>query len=913
MTPLQIHGFIQIWSEKTGMTELKEALIETVEGEKDIKLVVTFKSREVIRVFQLSNNIRSVVVRHYEENQSCLHLTLQNNISLLIDKLSFHDAEQLQMFLDLVHQNKFQQSMKRDNDWGVFESRNTQKGIDKTLFYKMCYEPSYRSFHTEKGSGMPFPQKMPLLMPKSPTLVNKAFLENRGEKRKKTLSSGLEMNEDFLKENDLTLNKKLKMDSSKCVTSNRKEPSSLKALEKDRNLKLGSSFKPNSNRNPNVEMTVLSTQTFSAKTGWALPLEKEHSQDALRSNNTQEKLWKGFPNLGNTCYMNAILQSLFAVPSFADDLLMQGLPWEKIPSDSVIMSLSMLFALKNICDRQTQEELLVNVKNAISAVAEVFSGNMQNDAHEFLGQCLDQLKEDIKKLNSVLKTERETGDENSSPRMYAGNALTKLFVCPVVANFEFELQLSIICKACGHAVLKTEPNNYLSINLHQEEKTLPLSIQNSFDLFFKAEELEYKCEMCNHNSSVAMHKFSRLPRVLIVHLKRYRFNDAWLLVKNEQQIYIPKYLSLSSHCNESTKSPPPLSSINVPVGDCKALKTSQELIPESISPSTLLAKSTSESSDSLVLHVAPDKNADLQRFQRNCEEVNQEHYQRDLENGSKPQSKLVNSEDKMVSEKELPVADSMVDQGDNCLPTICEDVGKPVGSPDTDLTEIHLQEVPKNPELKKYEETNTSVELDFDTVTESTSGFYEHKGNRIPEGSQGIAEELQQCTEKRIKEKSLQQASPPPPGHPTRKPDTQEHADEALGRSTDLRLQKANINSLRALDSDKSLGNKAILEMENTEDEAKEPKRNVKMRGPLQVYRLISVVSHIGNSRDAGHYISDAYDFHQQSWFTYDDLRVSEIPETLIQDARLHSGYIFFYMHNEVFETFEKGRKFSTT
>uniref|UniRef100_A0A2K6G5X2 Ubiquitin carboxyl-terminal hydrolase n=1 Tax=Propithecus coquereli TaxID=379532 RepID=A0A2K6G5X2_PROCO len=876
MNPLQIHGFIQVWS-KTGMTRLKEALIETVEGEKDIKLV-------------LSNNFRSVVLRYCEERQSCLHLTLQNNITLLIDKLSFHDAEQLKMFLDLVHQNKFQESMKPDNDQAVFESRNTQKGIDKTLFYKI---------------RMLFSQKMPFLTPKSSTLVNESFLENRGEKRQKPLSSGLEMNEDFLKKNDFTLNKKLKMNSSKYVTSNRKEPSSLKDLEKDRNLKLGSSFKPNSNRNPNVETTVLSTQTFSAKTICALPSEKESSQDDLRWKNTQvsfdchpEKLWKGFPNLGNTCYMNAILQSLFAVPSFADDLLTQGLPWEKIPSNTVIMSLSMLLAFKDICNSKTQAELLVNIKNAISAVAEVFSGNMQNDAHEFLGQCLDQLKEDIKKLNSGLKTEREPEDENSSPRMYAGNAVTKVLIYPVVANFEFELQLSIICKVCGHAVLKTELDNYLSINLHQEEKTLPSSIQNSSDLFSKAEELEYNCEMCKHNSSVAMHKFSRPPSVLIVHLKRYSFNDAWLLAKNDQQIYIPKYLSLSSHCDESTKSPLPSSS-NVPVGGCKALKTSQELVPEIISPSTLLAKSTSEPTDSLVLHVAPDKNADLQRFQRNCEDVNQEHHQRDLENGSKPQSKLVNSEDKMVSEKELPVADSVVDQGDNSLPTICEDTGKPVGSPDTDLIETCLQEVPENPERKKCEETNTSVELDFDTVTESASGFYEHKGNRIPERSQGMAEELRQCTEKRTSEKRLQQASPPPPGSPTRKPNTQEHADEALGGSTALRLQKANVNSLGALGSDKSPGNKSIVEMENTEAEAKEPRRNVKMRSPLQVYRLISVVSHIGNSGDSGHYISDAYDFRQHSWFTYDDLWVSEIPETLIQEARLHSGYIFFYMHNE--------------
>lgn len=113
------------------------------------------------------------------------------------------------------------------------------------------------------------------------------------------------------------------------------------------------------------------------------------------------------------------------------------------------------------------------------------------------------------------------------------DAACQTFVCPVVANFEFELQCSIIWKACGQVVLKTEPSHYLPcINLPQEMKLQPSSIQNSFDLFFRAEDLEYSCHECTHEISVAMHKVSKLPRVLIVHLKCYSFNDAWLLLKD---------------------------------------------------------------------------------------------------------------------------------------------------------------------------------------------------------------------------------------------------------------------------------------------------------------------------------------------------------------------------------------------
>ncbi|KAL0610043.1 Ubiquitin carboxyl-terminal hydrolase 29 [Plecturocebus cupreus] len=886
MISLKVRGFIQIWSRQTGLTKLKEALIETVQRKKEIKLVVTYKSGKFIRIFQLSNNIRSVVLRHCKKRKSHLRLTLKNNVFLFIDKLSYRDAKQLNMFLDTIHRNKFQQPMETDDDWSVFESRNMPKEIDKTSFYNICYKPG--------------PQKMPLFMSKSPTYVKKGLSENQGGKRKDTLSSDLEVNEDILKEQNLVSDKNYKTDSLKHIQSCGNNPSSLEDLE-DRNLELGPSF--SSNGNPNLDETLLATQILEAEYGVTLPLEPEHSQDDLRCNEAQvpldshsEQLLQGFPNLGNTCYMNAILQSLFAIPSFTDDLLTQDVPWEYIPFEALIMTLTQLLVLKDFCSTETKKELLGNVKKVISAVAEIFSGNMQNDAHEFLGHCLDQLKEDMENLKAILKTGKECGDENSSPQMHVGNAATKVFVCPVVANFEFELQLSIICKACGHAVLKVEPNNYLSINLHQETKSLPMSIQNSLDLFFREEELEYNCEMCKHKSCVAVHTLSRLSRVLIIHLKRYSFNDDWLLVKNNELVYIPKYLSLSSYCNESTKQPLPLSS-NAPVGKCEVLEVSQKMISEITSPLTPSMKLISESSDSLVLPMEPDKHADLQRFQRDCGEASQEQHQRDLENGSALESKLVNFRDRAFGEKKCPLADSQMDQGDISLPMICEDGDKPISSPDTRLLEVHLQEMPQHPEFQKYEKTNTFVELDFDSVTESTNSSCECKENRIPEGSPRMSEQLQQCIEKSIIGELLEQAPPPS----VRKLDAQEHTEETLSPPTEFRLQKADLNHQGAFGSDNP-GNEDILDTENTRGEVKELTRNMKMGDPLQAYRLISVVSHIGSSPDSGHYISDAYDFQKQAWFTYNDLCVSEISETKMQEARLQSGYIFFYMHNGIFE-----------
>ncbi|KAL4688279.1 hypothetical protein H8959_004531, partial [Pygathrix nigripes] len=103
------------------------------------------------------------------------------------------------------------------------------------------------------------------------------------------------------------------------------------------------------------------------------------------------------------------------------------------------------------------------------------------DAHEFLSQCLDQLKEDMEKLNKTWKTEPISGEENS-PDISA----TRVYTCPVITNLEFEVQHSIICKACGEIIPKREQFNDLSIDLPRRKKPLPpRSIQDSLDLFFR--------------------------------------------------------------------------------------------------------------------------------------------------------------------------------------------------------------------------------------------------------------------------------------------------------------------------------------------------------------------------------------------------------------------------------------------
>lgn len=945
MSPLKINGPIRVRSMQTGITKWKEGSFEIVEKDNKVSLVVHYNTGGIPRMFQLSHNIKNVVLRPSGTKQSRLMLTLQDNSFLSIDKVPSKEAEEMRLFLDAVHQNRLHAAMKPSQGSGSFGavlgSRASQKETNRHLSYsdsqasskrgsletkddipfrKVLGNPSRGSIKTVAGSGMAVSRTIPSLSLTS-TPLRSGLLENRTEKRKRMLS-GSELTEDYPKENDSSSNNKAMTDPSrKYLTSSREKQLSLKQAEENRTSGLlplqSSSFygsragsKDYSSGGTNLDRSNVSSQTPSAKRSLGfLPQPAPLSVKKLRCNqdytgwnkprvplSSHQQQLQGFSNLGNTCYMNAILQSLFSLQSFANDLLKQSIPWKKIPLNALIRRFANLLIKKDSSNSETKKELLKKVKNAISATAERFSGYVQNDAHEFLSQCLDQLKEDMEKLNKTWKTEPVLGEENPPDASAA-----KAFTCPVTANLEFEVQHSIICKACGEIIPKREQFNDLSIDLPRRKKPLPpRSIQDSLDLFFRAEELEYSCEKCGGKCALVRHKFNRLPRVLILHLKRYSFNVA-LSLNNKigQQVIIPRYLTLSSHCTENTK-PPFTLGWSAHMAISRPLKASQMVNSCITSPSTPSKKFTFKSKSSFTSCLDSDSEDELKRSvalsQRLCDMSGNEQQQEDVEKDSK----LENSGFDRMSEEEVLAAVLEMSRRE-ALPVLCrEDDDKPTSSPDTGFAEDDVQEMPENPDAMEAEKPKTIAEPDPASFSEITKDCDENKENKTPEGSQGEVDWLQQYDmEREREEQELQQAL----AQSLQEQEAWEQKeDDDLKRATELSLQELNNPFLDSLGSDEDSGNEDIFDMEYTEAEAEELKRNAETGNLPHSYRLISVVSHIGSTSSSGHYISDVYDIKKQAWFTYNDLEVSKIQESSVQSDRDRSGYIFFYMHKEIFD-----------
>ncbi|XP_063710444.1 uncharacterized protein LOC134838998 isoform X2 [Symsagittifera roscoffensis] len=356
-------------------------------------------------------------------------------------------------------------------------------------------------------------------------------------------------------------------------------------------------------RNENSASTTVipkatSVDLFKVKTGWTgetakpSPLAQSPSKTlVVRSEDTAKV--DGFVNLGNTCYMNAVLQALLAVYSFQCDLMRPEhvkavceeffLPqvgsvfksaldefdhalvenkeneMAKSVNNGVKTRLyRVLIKLladkmkrdKGLCQQgslDSRTQFLHSLKKAVASVEQQFSGSLQNDAHEFLSLFLDILREEVVRINSRVSVKLEKSSSSNADSI----------VCPVNSNFQLTVRHTITCTGCQLKQEHDEKMLILSVNLPVEIESETVDRSTIFDLvcnYFCEESLEYTCDECGHREAKLTHELLTLPRVLVVHLKRYQVGGEGL-IKDFRKVRISKYLSMTKLIHEHCELP----------------------------------------------------------------------------------------------------------------------------------------------------------------------------------------------------------------------------------------------------------------------------------------------------------------------------------------------------------------------
>lgn len=207
----------------------------------------------------------------------------------------------------------------------------------------------------------------------------------------------------------------------------------------------------------------------------------------------------GLDNIGNTCFMNSAIQCLSNIPALTDWAKQQHIPKYQKTVTHAYTSL-----IQSMWSGENSHVIPNDIKTCVSQHAPIFTDYTQKDSHEF--------------MNSLLNALHSECIENDPSNEQRSSIITKLF--------QILTESRVTCLKCNTYCSLEEPTYCLPLPLGKASKvTLERLIEN----FQKEEPLigKYYCSNCEGLRSAKQKTSIRqpLPPVIIVHLKRFTFNE----------------------------------------------------------------------------------------------------------------------------------------------------------------------------------------------------------------------------------------------------------------------------------------------------------------------------------------------------------------------------------------------------
>ncbi|CAM6024004.1 unnamed protein product [Sphagnum balticum] len=266
----------------------------------------------------------------------------------------------------------------------------------------------------------------------------------------------------------------------------------------------------------------------------------------------------GLMNLGNTCYMNVVVQALFSLPTFVSAMMRLSNRFSeqeaadandlelRSPSrnESVYSALLHVLQELNGADRHVPVNPVV-LKRSFAKHQARFWGSVQQDAHEFFCSLIDHIQEEV---SSLLK--KQSVNRADCPELGS--------ICPTTYSFSCTVRNSLTCVDCGKVSHVEEMYRDFSIALPEDERdncTKAYDLESLLHLYFQETTMSRKCEKCEGATVKAQVQILQLPRVLVLQLKRLHMDRDIPCTKVSAPVNFSSQLDIGPWCAKDVHNP----------------------------------------------------------------------------------------------------------------------------------------------------------------------------------------------------------------------------------------------------------------------------------------------------------------------------------------------------------------------